>query len=438
MGQANFRIILTGNPLQDFDTTQVVQAAAQLFKCSEERARQFFAGNPTPLKREMDQPTAQRYRERLTKAGIDCRIEPVAAAGLSLELEPEEAPADPAPETTPVRTAAEVAAAIDTSKYKLVDDINTEPENTEQADTEFRCPKCNTLQDKGEECIQCGIIFAKYQPPAVAVTPVDEEPETAYVTEDGQWDEIALFVGDNIEQYQHKFRQLYDNDGKYKLQWHWAAFCIPIPWLIFRKMYLWAVAYFVIMSLSPWYLLLPVILLPGFFGNYLYYRHAVSGIGKITSVGTQRREDIIKAGGSNSILMTIGISLLAGIIMSVIMYKLLFAPLVEQAMQQVSGDIQFIAKDDSPGTKATKVQMLMLKNALIMQKAVKSKTEANFHMPADMDELMQMMDNPPNMDKDYWGTTMTYTLDGNTLVFRSAGADKSFDTEDDIVLSVDE
>jgi hypothetical protein len=425
MGQASFRIILTGNPLQEFDAAQVVQAAAQLFKCSEERARQFFSGKPTPLKREMDETTAQRYQKRLTQAGIDCRIEPVpSASGLSLELEPTETPAKPAAQTpSAVNNTA-------TGGLELVNDSNKSSEPAEPVDSQFRCPKCQTPQDKGEECIQCGIIFAKYQPPAVTAESVTEE-DNADVDE---WDEIALFVGDNIEAYQQKFRRLYNNGGKYALQWHWPAFCIPIPWLIFRKMYLWAVAYFVIMVLSPWYLLLPVILLPGFTGNYLYYRHVTSQLDKISSSGDLRREDIINAGSTNSILMTIGISLLAGIVMSFFMYKLIFAPIVEQSMKQVVGDVSFISPKDNPGTKTTKVQMLMLKNALLLQK----KMQPKFQLPTDMDELMQMMDNPPNANKDYWGTPMVYQLEGNTLVFRSAGADKNFDTGDDIELTVNQ
>ena len=434
MGQANYRIILTGNSLQGFDLTQVVHAAAELFKCNEDRARKFFIGTPTPLKREMDETTAQRYRERLTKAGIDCRIEAIAeSSGLSLELEPTETPA----KVATVDSAATSATATTnggTGGLELVDSYRKASEQVAQTDTQFRCPKCNTPQDKGNECIQCGIIFSKYQPPAVNPEPVEEESETE--TND-EWDEIALFVGENMEQYQRKFRTLYNNEGKFALHWHWPAFLIAIPWLIFRKMYLWAVALYLIVLVCPWYLLFIVALLPGFFGNYLYYRHTISKINKITSNGEQRREDIIKAGGTNSIPITIGICFLAGLIMSIVMYELIVAPVMNQTMKQVSGDMTFIAKNDSPGTKATKTKMLIMKNALVFQTKVLAK-KADFHMPTDMDELMQQMGNPPKGDQDYWGTSMTFQLDGDTLMFRSAGEDKTFNTQDDIELTANQ
>lgn len=416
MGQTNYRVVLTGDTTENANREAVVTTAAKIFKCSQEKANLLLSGKPTPLKKEMDEGTAQRYRETLLKAGIACRIEAINAVlsvaeklASNLSLEPKdgevvnEGPADESPVTAPGG---------------------------------FQCPKCHTPQDKGVECIKCGIIFAKYQPP-------QETPPQAIDTEDStstdEWDEICLFVGENIDAYRHKFRTLYDNDGKFKLQWHWPAFFIPVPWMIFRKMYLWAAAYTLIMAVSPLLLLIPVILLPGFVGNYLYYRQAVQKISKIQSHGEQRRTDIIQAGGNNSILMTIGLSVLASLIMSFIMYKLIFASYVEQAMESVKQDAQFMQGDNNtsmqnPGIQTTKFQMLMLKNAVLMQKRLMASGDSTASVPSNMDDLLDSLHHESGADLDAWKTPMQFDYENGTMTFTSAGPDKTFGTDDDIVL----
>lgn len=420
MGHTNYRVVLTGDTIENTDRQDVIITAAKIFNCTEEKASRLLSGKPTPLKKEMDESTATRYRDRLIQAGIACRIEAIKS----------------------VLTVAE----------KLASNLSLEPKDGEQTsevpaqeegaagETHFHCPKCHTAQQKGIECIKCGIVFAKYQPPQ---EPVHVQAEVKDNGTSDEWDEICLFIGENTDAYRHKLRALYDNDGKYKLQWHWPAFFIPIPWMIFRKMYLWAVAYTLIMAVSPLILLLPVVLLPGLAANYLYYRTAVQKIAKITSRDEQRRAEIAQAGGSNSIIMTIGLSVLATIIMSFIMYKLIFASYVEQAMESVKQDANFMQDDknsgmQNPGIQTTKFQMLMLKNAVLMQKRLMASEDNAGSVPTNMEDLLDSLHHESGADLDAWKTPMQFEYDNGKMTFVSAGPDKIFGNDDDIVLETEE
>ena len=219
MGQPNYRVVLTGNTTADVKREAAITTAAKIFHCSEDKASQLLSGKPTPLKKEMDEGTAQRYQERLLKAGIACRIEVINAAArvaekLASNLSLEPMAGETQPESSASASPALQHAAPGTQRA--------------QASTGFHCPKCLTPQEKGVECIKCGIIFAKYQAPTQPALQTEASADEAASDE---WDEICLFVGENIDAYRFKFRGIYDNDGKFAVHWHWPAFLIPVPWI---------------------------------------------------------------------------------------------------------------------------------------------------------------------------------------------------------------
>lgn len=63
-------------------------------------------------------------------------------------------------------------------------------------------------------------------------------------------EEFAHFLGQNADYYIPKFRK-FSNEG-FSVTWNWSAFFFEFVWVAYRKMYLWA--------LAVWILLL-------FFGN---------------------------------------------------------------------------------------------------------------------------------------------------------------------------
>jgi hypothetical protein len=440
MEQGAYKVVLSGEIIEGYDREQVVAQAARLFKCPPAQAERLLQGRPTSLKRQMDEATAGRYRDSLTKSGIACRLEPVnaqpvlettaaeqrpepASGGASLSLTPKEGTEN----TSPIR--------LELSDEPQVADTparNKVPASTTAASASgFQCPKCGTPQERGSECVKCGIIFAKYQPSETPVADAAEEAEESTLDE---WDELALFVGENMDAYRGKFRQLQQNEGRFQWQWHWAAFAIPVPWLIYRKLYFWAVAYVLISLLVPPIAMLAVAMVPGLLGNYVYYRHARQRIAKMTSSGDERRNEIIQAGGTNSIPVTIGATILAGMVMSVLFYKFLMPFPMHTALQQKAAPTNEL---QNVGTRPTKLKMQLLMNLLLMQKKTKTAIDGHFDMPQGMTELSQSLGVPPSGTKDMWGTLMEFETSGETIMFRSAGPDKTFGTEDDVTLASD-
>jgi hypothetical protein len=121
-------------------------------------------------------------------------------------------------------------------------------------------------------------------------------------------DEFAAFIGRKAQQYLLKFR-IFSVGGKdrFAVTWHWPAFLVGFWWLLYRKMYLWAFVYFILLvipyaNVAAWFTV-------AVSGNYLYYRFVK---GKILRVKTsQPSGDIVKTlselGGVNKWVPVVGI-----------------------------------------------------------------------------------------------------------------------------------
>ena len=176
MEQGNYQVIVTGSVLEGFEQAQVLAAAAKLFKCSEQQASRLLQGKATTLKREMEAATAERYVEQLAKFGIASRLQPVTPAELVLELsadaEPAVVPESGTQSSSPALSEKEVAAGSALSLHPVSTSKEVAAAPATRGEAGFRCPKCGASQEKGEECINCGIIFSRYQEvaPTEAVT----------------------------------------------------------------------------------------------------------------------------------------------------------------------------------------------------------------------------------------------------------------------------
>ena len=125
-------------------------------------------------------------------------------------------------------------------------------------------------------------------------------------------DELAAFVGEKAPKYLSPFR-IFSVNGidRFSATWHWPAFIVGFWWLLYRKMYLWAVAYFVLLfipyaNVAAWITL-------ALTGNYLYYRHAKGEILRVKAL--QSSGDMLnilsELGGTNRWVPLIGIFLSA-------------------------------------------------------------------------------------------------------------------------------
>ncbi len=76
MNDSVFDIIFRGDIVFGFQLAEVKSKLQQLFKVDAAKVDALFTGRPTPLKRNLDEATAQKYREVLLKAGAMVEICP--------------------------------------------------------------------------------------------------------------------------------------------------------------------------------------------------------------------------------------------------------------------------------------------------------------------------------------------------------------------------
>ena len=140
-------------------------------------------------------------------------------------------------------------------------------------------------------------------------------------------DLLAAYVGPkNAEYYANVFERF--KRGGSVLSWNWAAFFITSFWLLYRKMWLNAFLYWIILPIvltfvaalvaaqSPtttadgvyYFLYLPIaFILAPMFANWLYYRHAQNKVDKVSFVTAteQRPAELVRIGGTANVVLVI-------------------------------------------------------------------------------------------------------------------------------------
>lgn len=115
---------------------------------------------------------------------------------------------------------------------------------------------------------------------------------------------LSLFIQKNQDFYEKKFKKM-EETGK-SISWNWAAFFMGIYWMIYRKMYFKAGAFFIlslVASSTPyigWILNLAVLVGIAVYGNALYLDH-VSGNLKKAKIFFPDTQDLFaeEKGGTN-------------------------------------------------------------------------------------------------------------------------------------------
>jgi uncharacterized Tic20 family protein len=98
MSKGRYKIVLEDRVLDGHTVDTVKQNLCRLLKVDPGRIERLFAGAPTIIKKDIDYPTASKYKEALRRAGAVCRIE---------DME------DPAPQTVPPPLPAEDEAPLE-------------------------------------------------------------------------------------------------------------------------------------------------------------------------------------------------------------------------------------------------------------------------------------------------------------------------------------
>jgi len=501
MAEAHFRVIITGEIAADFNYSDVVKTAARLFKCSPAQAQKLLGNHPTTLKRAMDKQTAMLYCQQLLKAGIVCRIEndtqqTAAAANtanvkvnanhamardtdtqaVSLVGLPAEKPS-PMPKRNPINTLDDgglslepvqniAPAAADKSlnfknniratgssgsapQLSLVEDPAPVQDQQQQANFEptatheIICPKCKNVQRVASECSHCGVVFSKYVGDKNIENEADQKLQEVTEASAKEWQELSWFVGENFESYRHKFEAIAAKDDKYVAQWHWPAFLVPYAWFIHRKLYPYFAAYFayytlmIIIGVAPIVSALIGNTICALAANYIYYRHVKRKLEMCDDDIDARRIDIIEAGETNTIFVTLAATLGLIIFSWILIFNLMVRPVVNALMDSMEQDQAFVEQGTND-EKTTRAGMVMLKNVVIGTKMAKEVSGEHFTIPADMDALREALKlEPAAADlqfKDGWDNPMHYFGDNQRIRIESAGADGKWNSEDDIVL----
>lgn len=196
------------------------------------------------------------------------------------------------------------------------------------------CSQCGTSNDNSAKfCSGCG---------SSLVTTKDSNVEVrTFVKSD---DFYKAIIGSKSQNYYLPIFKRFDDNGKIGISWNWAAFFITFYWLLYRKMWLNALIYFLLpyLGLIPLsiiaaiaesnnsagmaiiaglgYLIyfLALFILPPLYANALYYKHCQKKIAetKATSNDTQRQlgELAGKGGTSNIAAILIGLVVIFAVI----------------------------------------------------------------------------------------------------------------------------
>ncbi|HMK59723.1 MAG TPA: zinc-ribbon domain-containing protein [Dissulfurispiraceae bacterium] len=113
-------------------------------------------------------------------------------------------------------------------------------------------------------------------------------------------DDFKIFIWKNSDYYLQRFRKFnIEGTDVFSFTWNWSAFCGGFGWMLYRKLYMWAIIAFVL-SLIP-HITLIAWIATGAISNYLYYRHAKSKILEIKALhsATDIAGDLRQVGGIN-------------------------------------------------------------------------------------------------------------------------------------------
>ena len=105
MSNQEFDIIFRGDIVFGHQLADVKQRLQQLFKADAAKVDALFSGRPVPLKRGLDQASAEKYKEALTRAGAQVDIVPGGETKPVSVSVARPLPTPPASTSTPIAAA---------------------------------------------------------------------------------------------------------------------------------------------------------------------------------------------------------------------------------------------------------------------------------------------------------------------------------------------
>ena len=132
------------------------------------------------------------------------------------------------------------------------------------------------------------------------VFPKESNPALGQVSEE----DFVAFIGNNAHKYLSKFEKFNKGGFAATWTWHWPAFITPVAWLLYRKLYFWALIAFVLSIIPYFYIVVSLFFAVN--ANYIYFKHAKKKILELRTL--QPSSDISKTlsqiGGINKWVIT--------------------------------------------------------------------------------------------------------------------------------------
>lgn len=182
------------------------------------------------------------------------------------------------------------------------------------------CPQCGNSNDTGAKfCTGCGSTLSTNE----------------IAAPNGEDEFFMAVIGPKKQDYYMRHFQRFDHNGKAGISWHWPALFVTFYWLLYRKMWLNALIYFLapymilmligiigalsgnaageVMGIGYLLFMAGVFILPPLYANALYYRHCKNKIAeaKASPGGLQRKlGELTAKGGTSSVVIIIIIALI--------------------------------------------------------------------------------------------------------------------------------
>ena len=317
------------------------------------------------------------------------------------------------------------------------------------SDKAITCPKCGSpepfKQEEFGSCVEClaQILLTNiscpncgHPHPFQAQNIPYEEKQQNIQNQDISREDYLNFIGKNADTYFIKFNNFIVKGGdKFSFTWHWPAFFGGCLWMLYRKLYWWALGVFLagvfligVSSLTPVGLVLSIVLwfVWGVTGNYLYYKQVKKKIHQVSQCypthDQQRDRALARAGGVNIAAVVIGVLLI--VIPPIIGFATIAIPNFSTATQRSK-------------RKRTEADMRALATALGSFNVDENAYPVQISETAWNDNILPST-YWRGSTRDGWGNSYLYWSDGTTYRLTSYGKDKKIggdEFDEDIVYS---
>ncbi len=412
---SKFRVVLSGRVVAGHQRQDVVNSLARLFRSSAIKIERLLSTEQTTLKKEYSKSEAEKICKAIRDAGAECRLQEVPKMHLELvedQLEPE----------------------------KPVDDTMW-----------ISCRRCNSRQQDGrEQCINCGeplSIMADHQPSETS--PIhDRHQSSDRVSSNKERLNQAMmrFVGPNADLYAARFSAFGSIlNPSYSLTWHWPALLVFFFWALYRKMWVlaainligqFALMYFLVPTIPSiiWALAWPLS------ANYLYFRHVRARVMEMDDDQIADSGVPVNGGVSQAaVFIGIAIVLVSNLLFGQAMLTRIVGDqigdldaIMPGGSSQYRGDGSMLTPDGLANPKVTRTLLTMSTQTMAI------KLTAVAFNQGDDEQVLEMINGhlKRTSSKDAWGTPLTIDNQQNNLVLVSAGPDRVYNTEDDLLQDI--